>query len=346
MVNGTVSSLIVDNSDGSSLSSTCTPFPEDLSGVQLSQLNISRKACVDLRLAQQNNDVRAICMDLDASSKVTGDNVVIDTSNATVRGQITGTSALWLHNAQAGAGVVEAHSGSSMTCSSCALKMSLAGSDVTLGGTMSGSTVEIQGLQKLDHTGILTASGSQLTIAAETASFSGIVRCTGSACSSLVSVNHTLNLGGNLQCTNGKCTLSMRSGGDITSTATISCSGNNQCLVDVASDSSASFGGSIAASDIRMVIAESLRLQGTVSSNGQGFAEVSGDGKGNRPAWSSTSYNDYFRVSGSGGGHGGNGAAACYRYSTSWVLPAGNHACSRSFTQTHTHLHTHTIKHR
>ena len=100
MVNGTVSSLIVDNSDGSSLSSTCTPFPEDLSGVQLSQLNISRKACVDLRQAQQNNDVRAICMDLDASSKVTGDNVVIDTSNATVRGQITGTSALWLHNAQ------------------------------------------------------------------------------------------------------------------------------------------------------------------------------------------------------------------------------------------------------
>ena len=115
MVNGTVSSLIVDNSDGSSLSSTCTPFPEDLSGVQLSQLNISRKACVDLRQAQQNNDVRAICMDLDASSKVTGDNVVIDTSNATVRGQITGTSALWLHNAQAGAGVVEAYSGSSMT---------------------------------------------------------------------------------------------------------------------------------------------------------------------------------------------------------------------------------------
>ena len=345
-VNGTWSNLVFDNSDGSSHSSTCTPFPPDLSGVQLSQLNISRKACVDLRQAQKNNDVRAICMDLDESSKVTGDSIVIDTSDVTVRGQITGTSALWLHNAQAGAGVVTAHTGSSMTCSSCALKMSFAESDVTLGGTMSGTTVEIKcikglqklthtgtltgttveitGFQKLTHTGSLTATGSQLTIAAETASLLGTVRCTGSACSSLVSVNQTLKLGGSLLCTAGKCTLSMRSGGDITSTATISCSGNNQCLLDVASDASASFGGSIAASDIRMVIAESLRLQGTVSTNGQGYAEVSGDGKGGKSSFHSST--NSFRVSGSGGGHGGNGAAACYRYTSYGNLPAGNHA--------------------
>ena len=190
---------------------------------------------------------------------------------------------------------------------------------------MSGTTVEIKGLQKLTHTGSLTATGSQLTVAAETASLFGTVRCTGSACSSLVSVNQTLKLGGSLLCTAGKCSLSMRSGGDMTSTATISCSGNNQCLLDVASDASASFGGSIAASDIRMVIAESLRLQGTVSTNGQGYAEATGDGKGSKPS-SSYSTASSFRVSGSGGGHGGNGADACYRYDSSYGnLPAGNH---------------------
>ena len=212
---------------------------------------------------------------------------------------------------------------------------------------MSGTTVEIKGFQKLTHTGSLTATGSQLTIAAETASLLGTMRCTGSACSSVVSVNQTLKLAGSLLCTAGKCTLSMRSGGDITSTATISCSGNNQCLVDVASDASASFGGSIAASDIRMVIAESLRLQGTVSTNGQGHAEASGDGKGSSS--SSGTSTEAFRVSGSGGGHGGNGAATCYQYSSSYGnLPAGNHAMLSDHSHrptrtqlTHPHNETH-----
>jgi hypothetical protein len=70
--NGTSSSLILDNSDGSSDSGTCTPFPADLNGVQLSQLSISRMACMDVRESAKNNDVRAYRLDLDGSSKVTG----------------------------------------------------------------------------------------------------------------------------------------------------------------------------------------------------------------------------------------------------------------------------------
>ena len=75
-------------------------------------------------------------------------------------------------------------------------------------------------------------------------------------------------------------------------------------------------------SDIRMVVAESLQLAGTVSTNGQGYVEQAGEGKGNQP---SGSYSDtYYRVSGSGAGHGGNGAAACYRYDTSYgTIPSG-----------------------
>jgi hypothetical protein len=90
-LNGTSSSLILDNSGGVSDSGTCTPFPGDLNGVQLSQLSISRTTCVDVRQSAKNNDVRAYRLDLDASSKVTGDSISIDTSTANVRGQITGT---------------------------------------------------------------------------------------------------------------------------------------------------------------------------------------------------------------------------------------------------------------
>jgi hypothetical protein len=112
-------SLILDNSGGGSDSGTCTPFPADLNGVQLIQLSISRTTCVDVRQSAKNNDVRAYRLDLDGSSKVTGDSISIDTSSANVRGQITGTSVMLIHNTQSGAGVVTAYSGSSMTCSSC-----------------------------------------------------------------------------------------------------------------------------------------------------------------------------------------------------------------------------------
>ena len=203
VANGTSLLLIFDNSNENSDSSTSTPFPGDLNGVQLTLVNISRKASVDLRQAKSNNDVRSYGFDLDASSKVTGDSVVIDTSNASVRGSITGSTTVWLHNAQSGAGTVTAHGGSTIGCSSCKLKMSLAGSDVILLGSISAGTGEIQGLRNLTHSGSLAVSGSVLSIEAGTASITGTVTCTGSACSSVVSVNKTLEMGGSLSCTGG-----------------------------------------------------------------------------------------------------------------------------------------------
>jgi hypothetical protein len=323
VANGTSLLLIFDNSNENSDSSTSTPFPGDLNGVQLTLVNISRKASVDLRQAKSNNDVRSHGFDLDASSKVTGDSVVIDTSNASVRGSITGSTTVWLHNAQSGAGTVTAHGGSTIGCSSCKLKMSLAGSDVILRGSISAGTGEIQGLRNLTHSGNLAVSGSLLSIEAGTASITGTVICSGSACSSLVSVNKTLEMGGSLSCTGGKCSLSLRSGGDMRSSGDVSCSGNSQCLVDVASGSSAVLSGSMAGSDIRMVVAERLRLLGTVSTSGQGYVEEAGDGKGNKPSYGS-SYDSGYRVSGSGAGHGGNGAGACFRYSSSYgSIPSG-----------------------
>ena len=322
VANGTSLLLIFDNSNENSDSSTSTPFPGDLNGVQLTLVNISRKASVDLRQAKSNNDVRSHGFDLDASSKVTGDSVVIDTSNASVRGSITGSTTVWLHNAQSGAGTVTAHGGSTIGCSSCKLKMSLAGSDVILRGSISAGTGEIQGLRSLTHSGYLAVSGSLLSIEAGTASITGTVICSGSACSSLVSVNKTLEMGGSLSCTGGKCSLSLISGGDMRSSGDVSCSGNSQCLVDVASGSSAVLSGSMAGSDIRMVVAERLRLLGTVSTSGQGYVEEAGDGKGNKPSYGSNY--DSYRVSGSGAGHGGNGAGACFRYSSSYgSIPSG-----------------------
>ena len=235
VVNGTTSSLIFDNSDGRSDSSTCTLFPPELSGVQLSQLSILRKACVDVKESVKNNDVRAYLLDIDGSSKMTGDAIVIDTSTANLRGQITCTSALQLHNAQSGVGLVTAYTGSSMTCSSCTLKMSLAGSHVMLQGTVSASTLEIKGVERISLAGSLTVNGSELTIAAGSANIGGSVTCSGASCSIRVSVNTTLELGGTVRCTSGNCSLSLQSGGDMKCTGGISCSENNQCLVDVAS---------------------------------------------------------------------------------------------------------------
>ena len=319
-VHDTSSRLIFDNNDNSVATTTLTPFPPDLSGVHLSQIMILRKTYVGLRQAETNNDVRASSLKLDASSKVTGDTVIIDVRDATIEGSIAGTSEVWLHNSQSGAGLLTAHSGSSMTCSGCALRMSLSGSNVSLHGSITTATVEVKSLQSISHTGTLTVSGVALTIAVDAASIAGTVECTGAACSILVSANATLQLRGSLSCTNGKCSVSLHSGGDLNSTASMSCAGNSQCLVDIASGSSALLGGSIAGSDIRMLVAGSLQIQGLVSTSGQGYAESSGDGKGSRPAYSS--YSSSFRVSGSGAGHGGNGANGCYRYS-SGQLPTG-----------------------
>ncbi|MGB1592139.1 MAG: hypothetical protein ACPIOQ_05240, partial [Promethearchaeia archaeon] len=279
-VHDTSSRLIFDNNDNSVATTTLTPFPPDLSGVHLSQIMILRKTYVGLRQAETNNDVRASSLKLDASSKVTGDTVIIDVRDATIEGSIAGTSEVWLHNSQSGAGLLTAHSGSSMTCSGCALRMSLSGSNVSLHGSITTATVEVKSLQSISHTGTLTVSGVALTIAVDAASIAGTVECTGAACSILVSANATLQLRGSLSCTNGKCSVSLHSGGDLNSTASMSCAGNSQCLVDIASGSSALLGGSIAGSDIRMLVAGSLQIQGLVSTSGQGYAESSGDGKG------------------------------------------------------------------
>ena len=108
----------------------------------------------------------------------------------------------------------------------------------------------------------------------------------------------------------------------MTTTGTISCSGNNQCLVDVASGSAARIGGAMTGSDIRLVIAGSLHLLGAISTTGQGYGEVAGSGKGSKPGYSGS--NSDYRVAGSGAGHGGDGADGCYRYSSSYgTLPSG-----------------------
>ncbi len=427
---GTSFLLIFDNSNENSDSSTITPFPGDLNGVQLTLVNISRKASVDLRQAKSNNDVRSHGFDLDASSKVTGDSVVIDTSNASVRGSITGSTTVWLHNAQSGAGTVTAHGGSTIGCSSsstsrrtlreqrrwksrrlmsgitdsserrsgrwrtfatrsnitvsglrleqrwvpdgirtrrssslCKLKMSLAGSDVILRGSISAGTGEIQGLRNLTHSGSLAVSGSLLSIEAGTASIFGTVTqiCSGSTCSSLIGVNKTLEIGGSLSCTGGTCSFSLRSGGDmrssgdvsgtcslllrsgggLRSSGVVSCSGDSQiramgkiavvgtlacssslCKLEAeGNDIQVQNSGRITGGDI-ILVAESLTVLGTVSSSGQGHVEEAGDGKGNKPSYGG-SY-DYYRVSGSGAGHGGNGAGACFRYSSSYgSIPSG-----------------------
>lgn len=347
VLNGTSTSLVLDNSDRSSALTTRTPFPLDLSGVHLSQLNISGKAYVDLRETARNNDVRAQWLDLDEDSIITGDKVIIDTSNATIRGRITGTLAVWLHNTRSGAGTVTAFSGSVMTCSSCMLQMSLTGSVVVLQGSISATNTEIKGLRKLSHTGSMHTSGSQMVILSEAATIHGTVTCSGAGCSSLMSVNETLELGGSLSCTSGECRMSLRSGGDMISTGntfcsgtsgqsilsmssgggmistgTVSCSGNNQCLVDVASQESATFEGSISGSDIRMIVAASLQLKGIISSSGQGYAEESGPGAGNTPTYSGGSSNTY-ATSGGGGGHGGDGAATCWNFRSTSESPTG-----------------------
>lgn len=347
VLNGTSTSLIFDNSDQSSALTTRTPFPPDLSGVHLSQLNISGKAYVDLRETARNNDVRAQWLELDQNSIITGDKVIIDTSNATIRGRIIGASAVWLHNTHSGAGTVTAFSESVMTCSSCMLQMSLTRSIVVLQGSISVRNAEIKGLQNLSHTGSIHASGSQMVILSEAATIRGTVTCSGAGCSSLVSVNETLELGGSLSCTSGECRVSLRSGGDMISagsiscsgtggrstlsmssgggmisTGTVSCSGNNQCLVDVASQESVSVEGSISGSDIRMIIAASLQLKGIISSSGQGYAEESGPGAGNTPAYSGGSSTSY-ATSGSGGGHGGDGAVACWNLESTVEPPSG-----------------------
>ena len=348
VLNGTASSLTFDNGGGSSASSTCTPFPTDLNGVQLSFLNISGRTCLDLRQAASYNDVRAYELDLDVNSKITGDSVVIDTSNASLRGSIAASSALWLHNAQSGAGAVTAYSGSIITCSSCTMRMTLAGSDVWMHGTITASVAEVRGLQSITHTGSLSVLGSQLMVEAGTASMGGAVTCSGSACSILVSVNGTrtsiggtvtcsgaacsvlvsvpgtLEIGGAVSCTNGKSSLSMRSGGSLLSTGTISCLGNSQCLVDLAIGGSAQLEGVTRGSDIRMVVADGLEVLGRVSTDEQGYIEYLGDGKGARSSWSTSYTYSSFRVSGSGGGHGGDGASSCYRYSSSYgSIPSG-----------------------
>ena len=75
--------------------------------------------------------------------------------------------------------------------------------------------------------------------------------------------------------------------------------------------------GNIRGGDV-IVIGEKITVQGTISTTGQGYAEHAGSGKGSRPLAASSSSTSYWRVAGSGAGHGGDGADGCYQYSSSY----------------------------
>ena len=58
--NGTVSSLLLDNrGNANTASTTYTPYPRDLSGVQLGSLSIVANANVAMRSSGSNNDMCA-----------------------------------------------------------------------------------------------------------------------------------------------------------------------------------------------------------------------------------------------------------------------------------------------
>jgi len=112
---------------------------------------------------------------------------------------------------------------------------------------------------------------------------------------------------------------------------TLACT-SSLCKLEVeGSDIQVQSSGRITGGDV-ILVAESLRVLGIVSTSGQGYVEEAGDGKGNKPSYGS-SYDSAYRVSGSGAGHGGNGAGACFRYSSSF----GNIPSGQYFAGMHAH---------
>ena len=74
--------------------------------------------------------------------------------------------------------------------------------------------------------------------------------------------------------------------------------------------------GNIQGGDVIMK-SEKITVQGSISTTGQGYAEEEGSGKGSRPLAIYSSHSSW-RVAGSGAGHGGAGADACYSFSSSY----------------------------
>ena len=116
--------------------------------------------------------------------------------------------------------------------------------------------------------------------------------------------------------------IQIRALGRIMVLGTLACTSSLCKLEAEGSDIQVQNSGRITGGDV-ILVAESLRVLGTVSTSGQGYVEEAGDGKGNKPSYGS-SYDSGYRVSGSGAGHGGNGAGACFRYSSSYgSIPSG-----------------------
>jgi hypothetical protein len=114
----------------------------------------------------------------------------------------------------------------------------------------------------------------------------------------------------------------IRANGTILVLGTLACTSSLCKLEAEGSDIQVQNSGRISGGDV-ILVAESLRVLGTVSTSGQGYVEDAGDGKGIKPSYGGGS-TDYYRVSGSGAGHGGNGAGACFRYSSSYgSIPSG-----------------------
>ena len=113
-----------------------------------------------------------------------------------------------------------------------------------------------------------------------------------------------------------------RANGTILVLGTLACTSSLCKLEAEGSDIQVQNSGRITGGDV-ILVAESLRVLGTVSTSGQGYVEDAGDGKGNKPSYGGGSI-DYYRVSGSGAGHGGNGAGACFRHNSYYgSIPSG-----------------------
>ena len=78
--------------------------------------------------------------------------------------------------------------------------------------------------------------------------------------------------------------------------------------------------GNIRGADI-VLRAQNIIAKGIISSSGQGYAEESGPGAGNTPTYSGGS--SHYATSGSGGGHGGDGAATCWNFRSTSESPTG-----------------------
>jgi hypothetical protein len=229
--NGTVSSLLLDNrGNANTASTTYTPYPRDLSGVQLGSLSIVANANVAMSSSGSNNDARAFALSMDSSSALSGDVVQLDVRDGQVSGSVTGTAGVQLRNVYSGRGTVQLTGSSRVQCVSCGLAVRLEGSNVSVQGAttvgsmeirdshtlqVSGpvtatSMMELNASMNLSISGQITASSPSVTISAErielgmpSASF------TGSGCNVSVVARVAVNVSGSMSCTGFGCNVSV-----------------------------------------------------------------------------------------------------------------------------------------